>query len=258
MTEEIYEPLVSIIMPAYGSEKVIAETIDSVISQTYKNWELLITNDCSPDNLEDVVNQYLETEKRIKLLCAAKNGGPALARNHSLSHAQGDFVAFLDSDDLWASDKLEKQVKFMLDNQYTFTYTDYRRITIDGEDYPFVNECPDIIDYRFLLTNTSIATLTVMLDKRNLPEIKMKDGWGYDDYVLWLDILRTGVKAYRLPECLAKYRVMEVSVSSKKGRALKWVWNIHRKYQGLNLFKAFYYTLCYSLNAYKRRQKYFN
>lgn len=247
--------LVSIITPAYKTEKFIAETIESVQAQTYTDWELLITDDCSPDNLADVVKSFAEKDDRIKYLRAPQNGGPANARNNSLEKARGRFIAFLDSDDLWHPEKLERQLQFMNNNGYAFTYTAYQRMKMNGEMYPFVNYVPEKMTYSSLLKNTCISTLTVMLDRSLLPQFRMTPGWGYDDYVLWLELLKAGHTAYALNENLASYRVMESSVSSNKQRAVKWVWNIYRHQQELNIFKSSYYILNFSLNAFMKRIK---
>lgn len=245
--------LVSIIMPAYKTENFIAETIESVLNQTYPHWELLITDDCSPDNLKDVVEKYAAKDERIKYLRAPKNGGPAEARNLSLERAKGRYIAFLDSDDLWRSKKLEKQLNFMKDHNYSFTYTAYQRMKQSGSLYPFINTVPSQIDYSFLLKNTAISTLTVILDKKIIKDIKMTPGWGYDDYVLWLEILKSGISAHGLNENLASYRVMETSVSSNKQRALKWVWNIYLKKERLGFFKSLYCISNFASNAFFKR-----
>ncbi|AUN96840.1 glycosyl transferase [Bacteriovorax stolpii] len=245
--------LVSIITPAYGTERFIAETIESVIAQTYPHWELLIADDCSPDNLASVVKSYAEKDPRVKYLRMEKNGGPANARNLSLKNAKGKYIAFLDSDDLWHPEKLEKQISFMQKNDYAFTYTSYQRIKMEGEKYPFINHVPEKITYSGLLKNTVISTLTVILDKSKINNIQMTPGWGYDDYVLWLEILKTGIDAHGLNENLALYRVMEQSVSSNKPRALKWVWHIYRKQQKINPVMSLFYITNFSLNAFIKR-----
>lgn len=247
--------LVSIITPAYGTESFIAETIESVIAQTYPHWELLIADDCSPDNLSKIVKKYEEKDHRVKYLKMEKNGGPANARNLALRNAKGRYVAFLDSDDLWHPDKLKKQLAFMQKNDYSFTYTAYQRMKMAGEKYPFINYVPEQITYSGLLKNTCISTLTVILDKSKIEDINMSPGWGYDDYVLWLEILKKGTIAHGLNENLALYRVMEQSVSSNKPRALKWVWQIYRKQQKINTIMSLFYIANFSLNAFLKRVK---
>lgn len=252
------ENLVSIIMPAYKTETFIGEAIQSVLNQTYPHWELLITDDCSPDNLKSVVMEFTQKDARVKYFLASKNGGPARARNNSLEHAKGRFIAFLDSDDLWLPAKLEIQLRFMLSNCVAFSYSDYIRIKADGTPYPFINHVPTEVSYSDLLKNTSIATLTVILDRSKIPDTKMTPDWGYDDYILWLEILKKGIKARAINECLAKYRVMETSVSSNKPRSLKWVWNIYFKHQRLGLMRSLFYIFNFSLNAFLKRTNLFN
>lgn len=245
--------LVSIITPAYGTEYFISATIESVIAQTYLHWELLIVDDCSPDKLSDIVKDYAAKDSRVKYLKMSKNGGPANARNLALDTAKGRYIAFLDSDDLWHPEKLSKQLAFMEKNDFAFTYTAYQRIKVSGEKYPFINSIPGKISYHGLLKNTVIATLTVILDKSKIQNINMTHGWGYDDYVLWLEILKTGKDAYGLNENLAYYRVMDRSVSSNKPRALKWVWHIYRKQQKINPLMSLFYIVNFSVNALMKR-----
>lgn len=245
--------LVSIIMPAYGSANFIGDSIRSVQFQTYPHWELLITNDCSPDNLEEIVFPFTKLDPRVKYFQLPNNSGPAAARNNSISHSQGRYIAFLDSDDCWTPSKLENQLSFMNTNHFPFTFTDYQRMDIGGELYDFVNSCPAKVDYEAILKNTCITTSTVILDRHHIPEVKLTEGWGYDDYVLWLDILRRGIEAHCLRENLVHYRVMEKSVSSNKLRAARWVWNIYRKHEKLGLLPSSLYLLHYAKNAFLKR-----
>jgi len=247
------EELVSIIMPAYGSANYIEQTIRSVILQNYPKWELLITNDCSPDNLEEIILKLANNEPRIKYSRLSQNSGPAVARNASVSRAKGRYLAFLDSDDCWNTSKLERQLLFMKSNQFAFTFTDYQRMDPTGELYDFVNHCQSKVSYNDLLKDTCITTSTVMLDRQKIGDIKFKEGWGYDDYVLWLDILKQGIEAHCLRENLVHYRVMEKSVSSNKLRAAKWVWNIYRKHEKLGLLPSSVYLLHYAKNAFLKR-----
>lgn len=247
------QDLVSIIMPAYGSAKYIADSIHSVQFQTYPHWELLITNDCSPDNLEEIVLNFTKLDPRIKYFSLPTNSGPAAARNHSIKHSQGRYLAFLDSDDYWTPSKLESQLSFMNTNHFPFTFTNYQRMDEEGGLYDFINSCPEKVDYKSILKNTCITTSTVMLDRHYIPEIKLTEGWGYDDYVLWLDILKRGIEAHCLRENLVHYRVMEKSVSSNKLRAAKWVWNVYRKHENLGILPS---TIClahYAKNAFLKR-----
>jgi len=249
----VIQDLVSIIMPAYGSEKYIGDSIRSVQLQTYPNWELLITDDCSPDNLDEVVLTFTKLDPRIKYFRLPTNSGPAAARNNSISQSRGRYIAFLDSDDYWTSTKLEEQLQFTSKIQTGFTFTFYERILVSGATSGLVTTSPLVVDYEMLLGNTSIATLTVMLDRAVVGDVRLKPGWGYDDFVLWLDLLRQGHTAHCLPKSLAKYRVMEKSVSSNKLRAAKWVWRIYRQHEHLSFVKSFWCLANFFINSIKKR-----
>jgi len=250
------DDLVSIITPAYNSDKFIAETVRSVQSQTHKNWEMLITDDASVDHLEQTVLTLSQQDPRIKYYKLEKNSGPAVARNQSIQSAKGRYLAFLDSDDLWHPSKLERQLQFMSDNKVDFSFTYYRRMSEAGEPFPFSNTSPAVVNYKMLLKDTTIGTLTVMLDRKSVGEVRLKPNWGYDDFVLWLDLLRGGRKAYCLPETLAFYRVMNRSVSSNKLRASKWVWKIYRKHERLSLFESLWCFVNFTFNAALKRLRY--
>lgn len=161
------EMLVSIITPSYNTEKYIIETIQSVQQQTYVNWEMLIVDDCSTDNTVEIVKKYIENtgEKRIRLLFNEKNSGVAISRNYALREAKGHWIAFLDSDDLWLPEKLEKQIKFMKENNYAFTYTDYM-IQLNGKWLPYVYTGPNVINKRKIYNYCYLSTLTVMYVKK--------------------------------------------------------------------------------------------
>lgn len=253
ITPQFDDSLVSIITPAFNSARFIGETIRSVQAQTYPHWELLITDDKSPDNLKEIVLEFCKADERVKYFEALTNGGPAKARNNSLEFARGRYLAFLDSDDLWSSTKLEEQLQFMSQNHAGFSFTFYERISVEGTPSGFTNTSPLVVNYDMLLKNTSIATLTVMLDRAVVGNVRLKPGWGYDDFVLWLDLLRKGHLAHCLPKSLAKYRVMEKSVSSNKIRAAKWVWRIYREQEKLSILKSFWCLLNFSTNATRKR-----
>ena len=245
--------LVSIIMPAYRSAGYIAESIVSVQQQTYQDWELLITDDCSPDNVGEVVRGFADSDPRVRYFRLERNSGPAIARNNSVARASGRFIAFLDSDDCWMPEKLARQIEFMEQRKIGFSFTEYQRMRPDGSLYPFVNSCPDQVFYRDILLDTCISTLTVMLDRKLVGDFSLTPGWGYDDYVLWLDILRRGGAAHCLQENLARYRVMEQSVSSNKLRAARWVWNIYRRHENFGVLPSAWYLANYAKNAVFKR-----
>lgn len=203
--------LVSIIMPSYNTSRFIAETIESVIAQTYTNWELIIVDDCSTDNTDDVVRPYLFDE-RICYIKNEKNSGAAVSRNRALREAKGKWIAFLDSDDLWLPEKLERQLNFMNDNGYSFTYTDYR-IQLNGEWLPFIYYGPDVVNKRKMKDYCYFSTITVIYDRERAGLIQIEPIKKNNDYAMWLQIIEK-VPCYRFPECLSYYIKHDGSISS--------------------------------------------
>jgi teichuronic acid biosynthesis glycosyltransferase TuaG len=230
-------PLVSIIMPSWNVQRFIEETIHSVQAQTFGDWELLIADDCSTDRTPAIIAEIGTRDPRVKLIRLAKNGGPALARQAAIDQAKGRYLAFLDSDDLWLPAKLERQLAFVREKRAALSYTAFRRIdeanTISGR----LIAVPAQLSYDQLLKNTSIATLTALVDREISGPVAMTNE-GYDDFCLWLSILRRGHVACGLNEDLARYRVRGASVSSRPVRSAKWVWNIYRNVEQLPLVKA--------------------
>jgi teichuronic acid biosynthesis glycosyltransferase TuaG len=230
-------PLVSIITPSWNVERFIEETVRSVQVQTLADWELLISDDCSTDRTPQLIEAIAERDPRVKLIRQPKNGGPALARQASIDSAQGRFLAFLDSDDLWLPKKLERQVAFSREKRAALSYTAFRRIDEAGLSTGRLIAAPPSLTYGQLLKNTSIATLTALVDREIAGPVGMKNE-GYDDFCLWLSILKPGRTAYGLNEDLARYRVRGSSVSSRPLRSAKWVWHIYRNVEHLPLLKS--------------------
>jgi len=245
--------LVSIITPTYNSVNYIEATIKSIINQTYTEWELLITDDNSFDGTWELIQQYSLIDSRIKVFKLEKNSGPAIARNNSLSNSSGRFVAFCDSDDLWYPSKLEKQLEFMLSNNFAFTFTAYQLISHKGILNKQIINVPKQIDYKSYLKNTIIGCLTVIIDKEKVGEFKMPAIRSSHDMALWLLIMKRGYKAYGLNEVLAYYRIVPNSNTSKKWRAARDVWNVYRKIERINFIKSFYYFIFYVINAILKR-----
>jgi teichuronic acid biosynthesis glycosyltransferase TuaG len=247
-------PLVSIITPSWNVERLIGETILSVQAQTLGDWELLIADDCSTDNTTAVIESYAAKDARVKLIRQPRNGGPALARQAAIEQAQGRFIAFLDSDDLWLPAKLERQVAFARQHRAALSFTAFRRINEDGSITGRLIAVPDSLTYDQLLKNTSIATLTALVDRDIAGNIAMKNE-GYDDFCLWLSILKPGHVAWGLNEDLARYRVRGVSVSSRPMRSAGWVWHIYRNVERLSLLKSAWCFAHWAARAWlKRRQ----
>lgn len=243
MFEEREEPLVSIITPLYNSEKYIGETIESVLNQTYKNWEMLIVDDCSKDNGVKIVNEYVLKDKRIKLFKNEKNEGVSFTRNKAIDLSQGIYIAFLDSDDLWKKEKLKKQISFMEKNNIDLSYTGYEKINMDGSLRGEIR-VPEKLDYKELLKNCLIGFLTAIYLKEKFKIYRFKKIKA-EDYIFWLEILKQMDYAYGIQESLAYYRVSNNSRSSNKFDIVKFHWKIYREYEKLNFFKAVYYYFIY-------------
>lgn len=203
--------LVSIIMPSYNTGRFIRDSIESVIAQTYTNWELIIVDDCSTDNTDDIVSTYL-SDKRIKYLKNERNSGAAISRNYALREAKGKWIAFLDSDDTWHSQKLEKQIAFMLENDYKFTYTDYK-MQLNGEWLPYIYYGPSVVNKRKMKDYCYISTITVMYDREYVGLVQIESVRKNNDYAMWLRIVEK-TPCYRLPECLSYYIKHDGSISS--------------------------------------------
>ena len=244
--------LVSIITPSYNSERFIKECIISVIKQTYTDWELLIVDDFSSDKTVQYIKEFSENEKRIKPIFLKKNIGPAKARNIALSNAKGDFIAFLDSDDIWNTMKLQKQVSFMLENNIAFSYTSYKVISEQGFEINKVDAL-ELVNYKTYLKNTIIGCLSVVINKNIVGNFEMKNLKTSHDMALWLDIMKRGFVAHGLNEYLASYRLVRGSNTSKKIFAAIGVWKIYRKIENLNFFYSLYCFLFYIKNAIKKR-----
>lgn len=241
------ERLISIITPVYNSEKYIGDTIKSVLEQTYSNWEMLIADDCSKDNTEQVVKQF--NDPRIKYFKLKSNSGAAVARNEALEKAQGKIIAFLDADDMWKPEKLEKQLKFMLDNNYGFTFSAYE---ILREDKNKVVNVPKSLNYSQFMKNTIIGTLTVMVNTEIVGEVRLVNVKKDHDSMTWAKLMREGNTAYGLNESLAYYRKVAGSISNNKFKAAKTHWNNCRQIEKLSIPKCAYYFFFYALNALKK------
>tara|TARA_B100000029_G_scaffold82034_1_gene72922 strand:+ start:630 stop:1388 length:759 start_codon:yes stop_codon:yes gene_type:complete len=243
--------LVSIITPLYNSEQFIKDTIESVINQTYKNWEMIIVDDASSDKSVTIVEKI--NNNKIILIKNEINIGPALTRNKAIERSSGRYIAFLDSDDLWHPDKLAKQLKFMNDNNYSFSFSAYEKI--DDLGYKMGSYYPDKIkiNYQDLLKTNYIGCLTSIIDlkllgkKYFMPNIEKRQ-----DQALWLLILKDKVSAYCLNELLAKYRVRKGSISKNKLSNIKFQWQLYRKIERINIFWSIYYMIFYTYHGLKK------
>lgn len=244
--------LVSIIMPAYNAEKYISESIESVLAQTYKNWELIIIDDCSKDGTINIIRQYQMFDNRIRVISLKCNAGVANARNIGMELAKGRYIAFLDSDDLWLDIKLEEQIKFMQQKQIYFSFSKYRRFT--DEKKGKVVDVLTCVNYQKALYGNPIGCLTVCLDRRFIKEFRFSKQ-RHEDYIAWLNILKSNnIYAYGIPKVLALYRVGNSnSLSGNKLKSVIWTWNVYRKSQNLSFFcslKCFFGYLVVNFKKY--------
>lgn len=239
---------VTIIMPSYDSEKFIIESIESVLAQTYSNWELIIVDDCSPDDSNKIITKYVDSDGRIKLIKLQKNSGPAVARNTAIEAASGRYIAFLDSDDVWLPNKLETQINFMHDNDLAFTYSSYRLVGEDNEHLGvFITK--DKISYFDMLKTCSVGCLTAIYDTKKIGKQYMPLILKRQDYGLWLKILKLIGETKGISEPLATYRIRKNSVSSNKVKAAKYQWKIYRDIEKLSFLKSLYYFVFYAYNG---------
>lgn len=242
--------LVSIIMPCFNAKKYILDAINSVLEQTYPYWELIIIDDCSTDGSADLILEYFGKDKRIKMVRLKQNSGIAVARNTGIELANGRYIAFLDSDDLWLPFKLEKQLDFMQKNNLALTYSSYFIIDRNGKIIGIRN-APKMLTYKMLLKSNFIGNLTGIYDISVLGKV-YSENVKHEDYTLWLKILKKVKYAKGIQEPLAKYRV-SVGYSKNKLKAALWQWNILREIEGLNIIKSLYYFSWYIFYGIKKR-----
>lgn len=244
--------LVSIITPSYNSARFITETINSVLAQTYPHWEMIIVDDVSPDNANEIIECYARQDDRIKLIKLEKNSGPACARNRAIEEAEGRYIAFLDSDDVWLPQKLEKQINFMHEYNVELCYSSYLTMNEDSRIIGEFKVSKLTVSYKELLKSCIIGNLTAIYDVEKIGKNYMENV-GHEDYTLWLKILKKISFAYGIDEPLAQYRISSKSISGNKFKSALWQWNIYRKIEKINFLKSTYYFFLY---AYYGLQKY--
>ncbi|VBB39411.1 putative teichuronic acid biosynthesis glycosyltransferase TuaG [uncultured Spirochaetota bacterium] len=233
--------LVSVITPTYNCGKFIGATIRSVLDQTYTNWEMIIVDDCSKDDTKTVVSSFVNHDNRIHYYCLTSNSGAAVARTTAMNHANGEYIAFLDSDDVWISNKLEKQLAFMKTHRYAFTCTAYEQITETGQSINKVFKPPKKINYNRLLLDCPVGNSTVMysveiMGKFEVPNIRKRN-----DDALWLRMLKKEQYIWSLPDVLTHYRVRSNSISSNKLDLIKYHWTLYRKIESLSFFRTIFH-----------------
>ncbi len=248
--------LVSIIMPSYNTEKYISESIASVQKQTYADWELIIVDDCSTDNTDEIVKPFL-SDKRIKYIKNETNSGAAVSRNRALREAKGKWIAFLDSDDLWLPVKLEKQIAFMKENDYHFSYTNYVEINEASIPNGRVITGPKRITKRGMYNYCWMGCLTVMYDAETVGLIQIADIKKNNDYAMWLKICKKS-ECYLLDKVLAMYRRGRTgSISSHSVKTLiRWHFDLFRKAEKQSVMLATFHTARNLVFGFYKKKRY--
>ena len=240
------EALVSIVMPAYNCEDFIGITLDSVINQTYQNWEVIVVDDCSTDNTAKLVQEYVKKDNRIKYHKLDKNSGAAVARNKAVDLANGKYMAFLDSDDVWFPEKLTKQIGYMEENAYTFTCTSYTKIDEEGEYLGRTIGVRKQSDYNDILKKNP-GNSTVVYNSEEIGKVKIPNIRKRNDYVMWLSVVKRAGKLYGMEEPLASHRVRKGSLSKKKANLVGYHWKVYREIEDLSFLKSSYLVLYWIL-----------
>ena len=250
------DELVSIIVPVYNAERFIEETLACVVAQSYSQWELLLVEDGSSDRTVSIIEEYVRKngEKRIRLIRQPENLGAAQARNRGLKEAKGRYIAYLDADDLWVPEKLEHELAFMSEKNAAFAFTGYEFVDENGKRTGKVVRVPETLNYRQALKNTTIFTTTVMFDTekidKNLLEMPIIKS---EDTALWWKVLRNGYIAYGLDENLVMYRRAGRTLSSNKLEAMRRIWNLYRKAEGMGVLSSARHFCFWAVRAVKRR-----
>ena len=247
-------PLVSVIMPAYNCEATIRMSIQSALRQTLDNLELIVVDDCSTDRTSDIIAELAITDLRLKHLTNPKNSGVASTRNRAIDASSGEFLAFLDSDDMWEPDKLEKQLTLMRETGCVLCYASYDYFGSNGRPVYRPYLVPETIDYNGLLKENVIGLSTVVLRRDTLGRLKFDEGIFHEDFALWLQLLREGVTAFGIPEVLSHNRIG--GRSQNKWVAMKNRWRVYRVCEGLPVWAACWYLLVYAMagmRKYRRR-----
>ena len=251
-SRDYIEGMVSVITPIYNAEKYLVRTLESVLSQTYNNIEIVLVDDRSTDDSARIINSYKEKYSQIVYYLQPQNMGAGYARNKALELAKGQYVAFLDADDVWKPNKIEKQVNLLKEKEGAFCFTAIEMI--DGEDNIIKGKrkVRESIDYNFLLSNTMIPTSGVLVDRKLKGDFRMHLRRGGQDYATWLKLLRDGTIAYGIDEALVGYRIDGESLSSNKLKSVKQIWEIQTQDEGISKIAAVWHIIKWCWNSVKK------
>jgi len=259
MSEEIFlknqnnKPIVDIILPNYNKGEYLNEAINSVFNQTLKNWKLYIIDDNSTDNSINIINKFSQSEK-IKIIKLSKNKGPSFCRNYGMRISKAKYISFIDSDDVWFRQKLEKQIKFMETNNLNFTYTDYIPFfeSYTKKKFKKKTTLKEYFNYKMFTRNSSINTTTMIISRSILKSHRFKKIKLLEDYLFKCKLLKSNNIAKKFNESLAYYRILSKSRSSQRFRNIYWLWYINKKFNKMNFLNNLISIFLISLNSIKK------
>lgn len=237
--------MVSVITPTYNCSQFIGEAIESVQAQTYKNWEMIIVDDCSTDDTKEIVKGYAENDNRIIYCCLDANSGAAVARTRAMQAANGEYIAFLDADDVWLADKLKKQLVFMKKHNVAFTCTAYEHINENGKALGRVIKTIPKVNYSRLLFDCPVGNSTVMYNVDRMGKFAVPDIRKRNDDALWLQMLKKEKYIYGMKCVLTRYRIRKNSISSNKLSLIKYHWILYREIEHLGVICSLFHIGCW-------------
>lgn len=235
--------LISVITPTYNCAKFIEYTIESVRAQSYKQWEMIIVDDCSTDNTKKIIDKFIKEDNRIKYFCLENNSGAAIARTKAMELAKGEYMAFLDSDDIWPEDKLKKQLIFMKQNGFSFTCTAYEQIDEDGNSLNRIIQTVSKSDYNRVLLDCPVGNSTVMYNVEKMGKFEVPNIRKRNDDALWLQMLKKEKYIYGMNSVLMKYRIRQNSISSNKFKVIKYHWILYRDIEHLSIARSIFHIM---------------
>ena len=230
--------LISVITPTYNCANFIGETIESVQAQTYQQWEMIIVDDRSTDNTKEIVEEYVKADDRLKYTCLEENSGAAVARTTAMELANGEYMAFLDSDDIWSEDKLEKQLSFMKEQDIAFSCTAYEQIDEKGEPINKIIKTVPKADYNRILLDCPVGNSTVMYNVEKMGKFEVPNIRKRNDDALWLQMLKKEKYIYGMESVLMRYRIRQNSISSNKLKVIKYHWILYRDIEHLSVARS--------------------
>ena len=242
---------VDIILPNYNSSSYLDETLNSVINQSYKNWRLFIVDDNSDEKTQKILKKY-SNHPNINILWLKKNKKPGFCRNLAIRNSKSEYIAFLDSDDIWEKEKLSKQLQFMIKNNYYFTYTNFSTFVSTNKQINKEIKPPQNFSFKKFVSNTTIPTSTMIIKRSSIGNVKFSRTKICEDYFFKCQILKKVNYAYCLPENLTKYRIRKNSLQSNKLRNFYWIWYINKNYNHFNFIENLVSLTCISINSLKK------